>query len=245
MQQIFKLRGKNKKIPDIKVTQSQSTKLLTRLIGKSSSDDNLTSSSMKTPSECSSAVDEFTCSNLKTKSLSTNEICYAGSPAISRVSSVNKLDTGGGRVSKKYLHVENRPASYHGSFESLDRNKSGTISGTSSSLVSIPSQFKTEQYVHFQCPYELNCYTLIIGKSDAQKISCVVKIIDRFLGSNVLDHFKTAHEGPLVQYFKPNVVFKSTNLANSTDNACYVIHYDENLFFLKILKQCSMENDNK
>lgn len=57
-------------------------------------------------------------------------------------------------------------------------------------------------------------------------------------GVNIVDHFKTNHEGPLVQYFKPNVVFKSENLVNSTENTCYLINYDENVFFLKIFQQC-------
>lgn len=163
MQQIFRLRSKNRKIPDIKVTQTQTTKLLTRLIGKSSSDDNLTSNTMKMPCVNSSSVNEFDCSNLKAKSLSTNEIRYDISPGISRTSSANKLNTASGRISKNYLRVDDRPASYHGSLESLERNKFEGIS-EQSSLESLPCPFAVlPKFVLFHCPYESNCRTPLLG----------------------------------------------------------------------------------
>lgn len=105
--QIFKSRSKNKTVPDIKVTHAQTNRFLTRILGKSSSDDNLASGSTKGHS---STLDGF-----KAKSLSSNEINCNVSPVLSRTCSVQ-------RIAKKkgnYLDVDGS-VSLHGSFESLD-----------------------------------------------------------------------------------------------------------------------------
>lgn len=103
IQQIFKFPTKAKNVPDIKVTHYiQTNRLLSRILGKSSSDDNLASSSA------------FLTSEHKTKSLSSNEINCAVSPVLSRASSNQRL-----KKNENLLYV-NKSASLHASLESLD-----------------------------------------------------------------------------------------------------------------------------
>lgn len=165
MQQIFKMKNKthqNKNVPDIKITQStqHTNKFLARLItGKSSSVENLTTNSkFLTPS--SNFSNEFNNSNLKTKSLSTNEIFqqYDNSPSVSRSGSISKLSR---NEKNKYLKItsdnNNRSASCHGSFECLSDNTShcNNFTTTFSHL--------TEENILFYCPFAANCTTLIKG----------------------------------------------------------------------------------
>lgn len=109
-QQIFKLPTKNKKVPDIKVTPAN--RLLSRVLGISSSDDNIASSSSNkdVPSGQS-----FLTSKLKTKSLSSNEInnCTV-SPVLSRASSAQRLEE-----NENSLNVHNS-TSLHASLESVN-----------------------------------------------------------------------------------------------------------------------------
>lgn len=165
VQQLFKLKNKNRKIPDIKVTHIYTNKIFNKLTGKSSSDDNLTSS-----------PNEFASSSLKAKSLSSNELYSTRTRS---------------KSCKKYLDVESGPVSYHGSVESLEAEE-------------------------FNCPFDLDC---------SEKIQ----------RHSTLRHFETAHEGPLVQYFKPKVKLKLAEVLNS-NSSCYVINLKEDMFFLKTYK---------
>lgn len=135
LQQIFKLRTKNKNVPDIKVTHfTQTNRLLSRILGKSSSDDNLASSSNK---EFPNTKQSLLSNELKTKSLSSNEINCTVSPVLSRASSVQRL-----KKNTNHLLDVDKSESLHASFESLDM----------------------EQEVSYKCPYDSGCSQAIRGK---------------------------------------------------------------------------------
>lgn len=208
MREIFKLRNKNKKVPDIRVTQINNTSK--RFMEKSSSDDNLSSNSN---------MDGV---SLKTKSLSTNEIFYSVTPVLSRSSSGQKLND----KSRNYLEVRDSVAiaTYHGSLESLERKPEAncTFTATSKSLSSIPSQL-TEDTL-FNCPYEKSCKDVLKEK-------------------DLLEHFKIAHQGPLIQYFSENLTLKLNHLENLPEDLCYVIHVNGKMFFLKVCKKATITKD--
>lgn len=139
-------------MPNIKVSQAYKNKFLSRIIGKSSSVDNL-SSDTNTNNE--KREDIFSDANLKTKSLSTNEIFLPASPMVSRSSSVS-------RINRKPLHTlrinneSTKAASYHGSFENFDRK------------IEIADSEKTgsdgEHAEFYNCPFISNCSWRIKGK---------------------------------------------------------------------------------
>lgn len=131
MHQIFKTKNKNRNVPDIKVTPSHAYKFLARIVGKASSVDNLAGNA---------SDNEF---NLRTKSLSNQEIFDSGSLLVSRASSVNRLSRND--KNRNYLNPEYRSASCHGSFESLHRNNDDTVT--------------------FYCPFTPECTTQFKGLS--------------------------------------------------------------------------------
>ncbi|EFA11239.2 uncharacterized protein LOC662426 [Tribolium castaneum] len=128
MHQIFKMKTK-KNVPDIKVTPSHTTKFLARLVGKASSVDNLSGSANDS---------DF---NLRTKSLSNQEIFDAGSPLVSRTNSVNRMSRN--EKNQNYLNPNFRSVSCHGSFESLHN---------------------AGEDIAFYCPFAPGCTSLIKGK---------------------------------------------------------------------------------
>lgn len=111
LQQIFKPNAnKNKNVPNIKVTDTHTHRLLSRILGKSSSDDNIaSSSSTEFPSR-----QYFLTNELKTKSHSSNEINCTISPMLSRASSMQRL-----KKNENFLNVE-RAVSLHSSCQSLE-----------------------------------------------------------------------------------------------------------------------------
>jgi len=104
-------------MPELKISlvTTPTNKFLTRILGKSSSVENLSSN----PANLSATpqnLSEFS-SNLKAKSLSTSEICHPpGSQSLSRSPSINSTH----RIDVLHYSRSIRPASYHGSCESLD-----------------------------------------------------------------------------------------------------------------------------
>lgn len=210
MKEIFKLRSKSKKVPDIRVTQINNTSK--RFMEKSSSDDNLSSNS------------NMGGVSLKTKSLSTNEIFYSVTPVLSRSSSGQKLNDSG--KSRNYLDVRDSAAigTYHGSLEFLERKPEAncTFTATTRSLTSIPSQLTEETL--FNCPYEMSCKDVLKER-------------------DLLEHFKIAHQGPLIQYFSKNLTLKLNHLENLPDDLCYVVHINGRMFFLKVCKRATVTKD--
>lgn len=136
IQQIFKLKSKNKNIPDIKITttSSHTNKFLTRIIGgvKSSSVENLTTPAIN---------------SIKTKSLSTNEI-FQSDTIVSRSGSMTRLKA----KSLNINQCNDRPASYHGSFESLNRKIDD--------IMQMPIEIEG---LLFHCPFNINCNNFIKG----------------------------------------------------------------------------------
>lgn len=135
LQQIFKLPTKPKNVPDIKITQyTQTNRLLSRILGKSSSDDNLASSSSTKEFP---PKQTFLSSELKAKSLSSNEINCTVSPVLSRASSTQRLKSKNGNL----LDVD-KSESLHASFESL----------------------ASEEEISYKCPYNAFCAQAICGE---------------------------------------------------------------------------------
>ncbi|XP_044256882.1 uncharacterized protein LOC123006454 [Tribolium madens] len=128
MHQIFRMKTK-KNVPDIKVTPSHTTKFLARLVGKASSVDNLTGNANDS---------EF---NLRTKSLSNQEIFDTRSPLVSRTNSVNRMSRN--EKNQNYLNPNFRSVSCHGSFESLHNDN---------------------EDITFYCPFTPGCTSQIKGK---------------------------------------------------------------------------------
>ncbi|RZC41202.1 uncharacterized protein BDFB_000895 [Asbolus verrucosus] len=186
MQQIFKIKNKNKNIPDIKITASHTNKFLARIVGKSTSVDNLADQNL--------SINKF---NLMTKSLSTQEIFESESPVMSRTSSATRLSRND--KDKNHLSPNFRPTSCHGSFESLHKKSEDTPS---------------EEVILFHCPFSSSCSSLIKGKT-------------------VIEHFQLIHDGPLIQYFKPNIKINFTKILERKD-LCYLILIATNTFFVKI-----------
>ncbi|XP_031335594.1 uncharacterized protein LOC116165359 isoform X2 [Photinus pyralis] len=153
MQSIFKLSGKRKDVPDIKVTQTHTNKFLARLIGKSTSVDNLSNDNNRSASSVTEyPFEEHFVNNLKAKSLSTSEICKFYTSCTSRASSFNNLSTSK-RLGKRFLNAEkvsgSSPTSLQGSVESMLAKVAGDD-------------------VLYPCPYTDNCTALI---KEAENIS--------------------------------------------------------------------------
>lgn len=113
--------------PELKTSlvMTPTNKFLTRILGKSSSVENLSSNSVNLsamPRHLSAVIDSEFSSNLRAKSLSTSEICHPlGSRPVSRSPSVNSTHRIGSALLDVPLYLgSQRPASYHGSCESLD-----------------------------------------------------------------------------------------------------------------------------
>lgn len=107
----------SKPTPELKISlvTTPTNKFLTRILGKSSSVENLCSNPVNL-SAVPRNLSDFP-SNLRAKSLSTSEICHPmGSRPVSRSPSVNSTH----RVDVPQYLGSKRPASYHGSCESLD-----------------------------------------------------------------------------------------------------------------------------
>lgn len=104
-------------MPELKISlvTTPTNKFLTRILGKSSSVDNLSSNPVNL-SAIPRNLSEFS-SNLRAKSLSTSEICHPpGSQSLSRSPSINSSHC----IKVPHSPRSIRPASYHGSCESLD-----------------------------------------------------------------------------------------------------------------------------
>lgn len=165
MQKIFKLKGKNKNVPDIKVTYSHTNKFLARLVGKSTSADNLSNDCVKsTPATFKFSLEHDFGNHLKTKSYSTSEIFKASSPSASRTGSFGNLNSNYKLSGSKFLRVKNigqeseRSASCHGSCEYLNRNTEEDVS------ISNGLHQESLSSHSYQCPYTINCSTVIKGQ---------------------------------------------------------------------------------
>lgn len=170
MQTIFKLQGKNKNVPDIKVTQSHTNKFLARLIGKSTSVENLSNGCIKSiPMLRFSLEHDFETSNLKTKSLSSSEIFKSVSPAPSRSGSFSRLNGNYksfvGKLHSTKRETESIAGARYGSLESLERKLNDRGRLMSNNLLSVPSTFATNDLV-YQCPYDSKCSSKVKGKSN-------------------------------------------------------------------------------
>ncbi|CAH0562525.1 unnamed protein product [Brassicogethes aeneus] len=139
IQQIFRLRKKN--VPDIKVTPSHANKFLAKIVGKASSVDNLSSTSkLSSPNE----------GDLKAKSLSTTEIFQLDTPPVSRSGSIGRISRNDkNRI--RSMEEDNRPASYHGSYDSLND-------------IITTTKFSEEETL-YHCPFDLKCTSLLNGKN--------------------------------------------------------------------------------
>lgn len=145
MDEIFRLRKKSIKVrkdnPEIKITQhSYTNKFLERFKEKSSSAENLTNQYL------SPTRNFLVDSNLKTKSLSTSEINFPGSPGAITCSGFK-------RVNKNELVA--RMNSCGRSFESLD----GNLSQNDNRIYSYNHSNDLEYY----CPYSTTCDIQIKG----------------------------------------------------------------------------------
>ncbi|XP_072402569.1 uncharacterized protein [Diabrotica undecimpunctata] len=212
IQKIFKKKDKNKAIPDITITESYTNKLISKIVGKSSSADNLSTTSKYLTIDDAVADNN---SQLKVKSLSVNEIFTSHTPALSRNGSRSGLD-------KTYLSTNNtrktdeRPISFHGSFESLGQ-QADFISPLCSSFNSLEVAVTGGNAItSYYCPFLNSC-------------SSVLKATSMF------EHFVKNHSetGPLVQYFADNL---NLYLRDFHDNQeyCYTVLTLGQTFFLKI-----------
>ncbi|CAH1255879.1 unnamed protein product [Diabrotica balteata] len=160
IQKIFKKKDKNKAIPDIIITESYTNKLISKIVGKSSSADNLSTTSKYLTID--DAVSDNN-SQLKVKSLSVNEIFTSHTSALSRNGSRSRLD-------KTYLSTENtrktdeRPISFHGSFESLGQ-QADFISPLCSSFNSLEVAVTGGNAItSYYCPFLNSCSSVLKGK---------------------------------------------------------------------------------
>lgn len=150
IQQIFKQR-KKANIPDIKITQSHTNKFLARLTGKSTSAENLSNTKYLSPNSNA---------QLKTKSLSTNEIFTSETSVVTRSGSISKLSRGSNIL--QVGNLDERPASYHGSYESLERNLDLRVSPIYSSLNCLKIDL-VQNDTMYNCPFENTCNAMVRG----------------------------------------------------------------------------------
>ncbi|XP_075221448.1 uncharacterized protein LOC142324506 [Lycorma delicatula] len=201
-----KLFGKKKmpekRLPVIEIKNSYLSprnKLLTRIMGKSSSVENLTSASKnQSQSKNYLTVDHVGfSSNLKTKSLSSNEIFRPNSsPVISRNPSVTLSNNDFSSF-----------RSYQGSTESLSQRLFADFGEGAVHL---------DDGCFYHCPCAENCKVLL-KKPD------------------VFSHIRENHEGPIVQYFRPQLVLNHP--LNLPEDGVITILSGGMTFFLKLIKE--------
>ncbi|CAG9759591.1 unnamed protein product [Ceutorhynchus assimilis] len=150
IQQIFKPKIWNKNIPNIKVTECQTNKFLSKIVGKSSSVDNLSSSTkFLSPSNIE---------NLKVKSASSSEIFQADTPSVSRVGSMKRLSrrlNNGAAMDDSLTNISDfnsRPSSFHESFNVLHHQRSDENT----------SSFNNNELSYY-CPFDSQCKASIKG----------------------------------------------------------------------------------
>ncbi|PSN56816.1 hypothetical protein C0J52_02702 [Blattella germanica] len=217
--QIHSSRG----TPDLKISfvSSPTNKFLTRILGKSSSVENLSSNSVHLsamPRHLSTIINSEFSSNLKAKSLSTSEIFLSvGSRPVSRTPSINLMQRNGSGLLDIPLSPDfKRPASYHGSCESLEgRLDSDFVERT-----------EPEEALLYFCPSEQQCSHRLINKK-------------------VISHIQEAHEGPVVHYFRSKLDLTLPPMFE--DTAVIVVTHEGNTFFLKVISLCPEKEttDNK
>ncbi|XP_067002569.1 uncharacterized protein [Anabrus simplex] len=196
--------NKKKPLPAPSVDKSShilppTNKFLARIMGKSSSVENLSSNPVTLTSipKHLSLDTEFN-STLKAKSLSTSEIFRPLSPAVSRSPS---MQTG--------LHLRSsRPASYHGSLDSLTGRLSSDFGD---SLIQMHDDGSL-----YHCPCSAECTTLLKA-------------------NGVMAHIQDYHDGPLVQYFKSRVLLSLP--LPLEDSAVVAISAEGAMFFLSLVKE--------
>ncbi|XP_066248852.1 uncharacterized protein [Euwallacea similis] len=207
IQQIFRAKTKNRNVPNIKITQCHTNRFLAKIVGKkSSSAENLSSNSQLLPPGDS---------DLKIKSLSTNEIFKADTPTVSRIGSMTRLsrkcnDTTMDDSLTNISDYSNRPSSCHGSFDFLNYSygDNGRLSCSANSVHPIGTDGRS-----YYCPFDSKCSNLIKG-------------------TKVPEHFQTFHTGPFVQYFGTRFQILLRHLENE---ACYVLRDSSEVFFVKII----------
>ncbi|KRT79321.1 hypothetical protein AMK59_8660, partial [Oryctes borbonicus] len=201
---IFRLKFKNKNVPGIKVTtaNSNASKFFSKFnIGKSSSVENL--SSNKSKSSTLSLDNEFN-TNLKTKSLSTNEI-FNVDPSASRSNSATRINKCNSLQANSFLNTNERSLSCHGSCEFLNV--------TVNEETAVSSEIFQSEVKNYKCPYEENCAFIITG--------------DR-----IIEHFQDSHNGPLIQYFQSPIKLNLEDLLHGKHKT-YLITMNKQVFILK------------
>lgn len=149
---IFRLKfNKNKNIPCIKITTAPANFFSKFNFRKSSSVENLSSNKHGTSNL--SLDNEFN-SNLKTKSLSTNEI-FHGSSTVSRCNSASRINKCNNLRADSFLNTNDRSLSCHGSYEFLN-------SAIDEELPVSSNIFQPEMD-NYKCPYEEDCTFVISG----------------------------------------------------------------------------------
>jgi hypothetical protein len=137
--------------PELKISlvTTPTNKFLTRILGRSSSVENLSSNPVNLaamPRHLSAVIDSEFTSNLRAKSLSTSEICHPmGSRPLSPSPSVTRI--GNGFLDAPPALGSKRPASYHGSCESVDSDFSDNV--------------QQQDDLLYYCPCEQDCPGLI------------------------------------------------------------------------------------
>lgn len=167
------------KTPEIKINflTSPTNKLLSRLLGsrKSTSVENL-SNSARSPGNLLAPREDEVYSSLRAKSLSSNEIFTSDPQTPSRTPSILSSRPGSGLLEP--LTFSKRPASYHGSSESL------------SSRIQLDfgnDFFKREPPVTCYCPFEADC--------------------EQIMSTDIMNHLRKNHEGPVLHFFKSKIQF--------------------------------------
>lgn len=195
-------------IPEVKISlvNSPTNKFLSRLLGRSSSVENLNSNPVQT--KFLSIVDEFS-SNLKAKSLSTGEIFQLQTPVSRSPSMSSTHRCGSGFLSANMSLGSKRPASYHGSCESL-------IGRLASDFGDVTLSHHDDGSL-YHCPCEAGCLSLLKATS-------------------VIGHIQDCHDGPLVQYFKPRITLNFP-VGNVEDTSILSIMSEGSTFFVKVLRE--------
>ncbi|KAF7270200.1 hypothetical protein GWI33_016810 [Rhynchophorus ferrugineus] len=202
IQQIFKPKPKNKVIPNIKITQCHANKFLTRIMGKSSSVENLSSNcKFLSPSDSET---------LKIKSLSSNEIFQTETPTVSRAGSIRKISRRKNNSTTMDDSLTNisdfgtRPASFHGSIDFLNNTLEPNVTDDSSEALN-------RDDLAYYCPFQSKCSILVKE-------------------NNIMEHFRTYHKGPLVQYFGNNIQISLRKLDSEN---CFMIITGQHIYFIK------------
>lgn len=157
---IFNSKTTSKKVPHIKVIQCHTNRFLAKIIGKSTSAENLYSNSFLNP-----ASNE----NLKAKSLSSDEIFHTEFPTKARVGPMmQQMIIAGSRNGSTRMNNsinsysdfrDNRSASCHGSYEFLSYSEDAV-------RLNNGSQDESERDPPtFYCPFDSKCSITIKGLS--------------------------------------------------------------------------------